>query len=123
MKKILFINFGGIGDEILFLPTIESVKEEFKNSRITLCLEKRSASISSVAPFIDKMITADLKIKGYKKYIEAFKLLLKIRKEKFDIVIASGKSPLIAIFLYLTGIKKRVGYKTKNQKFFFKLCS
>ncbi len=116
MKKILFMNFGGIGDEILFLPTIKSVKDEFKNSSITLCLEKRSASISSVVPCIDKTITTDLKIKGFKKYIEALKLLSKIKKEKFDMVIASGKSPFIAIFLFLTGIKKRIGYKTKNQK-------
>ena len=38
-KKILFINFGGLGDEILFLPTIQSVKKEFPNSEITLSLE------------------------------------------------------------------------------------
>ena len=41
-KRILFINFGGLGDEILFLPTIQSVKKEFPNSRITLALEERS---------------------------------------------------------------------------------
>ena len=29
MKNILVINFGGIGDEILFLPTLISLKKEF----------------------------------------------------------------------------------------------
>ena len=28
-KKVLFINFGGIGDEILFLPTILSFKKQY----------------------------------------------------------------------------------------------
>lgn len=37
-KKILFINFGGLGDEILFLPTIISTKKEFPDSEITLAL-------------------------------------------------------------------------------------
>jgi ADP-heptose:LPS heptosyltransferase len=33
-KRILFINFGGLGDEILFLPTIESIKKEFPKPQI-----------------------------------------------------------------------------------------
>ena len=41
-KNILLINFGGIGDEILFLPVIQSLKNKFPNSKITLCLEGRS---------------------------------------------------------------------------------
>ena len=41
-KRILAINFGGIGDEIFFLPTLISLKKEFPNSEITLALEPRS---------------------------------------------------------------------------------
>ena len=44
-KKILAINFGGIGDEILFLPTLISLKKEFPNSSITLALEPRSKGV------------------------------------------------------------------------------
>ena len=40
--KILFITFGGLGDEILFLPTLISLKKEFPNDKITLALEQRS---------------------------------------------------------------------------------
>ena len=48
VKRILFINFGGLGDEILFLPTIQSVKKEFPNSQITLALEERSKGITTL---------------------------------------------------------------------------
>ena len=34
MKNILAINFGGIGDEIFFLPTLISLKKAFHNSKI-----------------------------------------------------------------------------------------
>lgn len=34
----------------------------------------------------------------------------------FDTVISSGKSPFVAIILFLTGIKTKVGYKTKTSK-------
>ena len=44
VKKVLLINFGGIGDEILFFPTIKSVKQTYPNAKIYLALEKRSKS-------------------------------------------------------------------------------
>ena len=62
-KKILFINFGGIGDEILFLPSILSVKKQFSEAEITLALEERSKGILSLTDVIDKTLFAD--IKGY----------------------------------------------------------
>lgn len=108
--KILFINFGGLGDEILFLPAIISVKKEFPHSEITLALEPRSKGVTSLTNVIDKTLFAD--IKGKNKYIELLKLLVKIWNEKFDMVISSGSNKFIALFLFLTFIKKRYGYNS-----------
>ena len=110
IKKILFINFGGIGDEILFLPSILSVKKQFPEAQITLALEERSKGITTLTDAIDDTLFAD--IKGKKKLIELFKLLLKIWQGKYDIVISSGSNKCIAIFLALTLIKERYGYNT-----------
>lgn len=107
-KRILCINFGGIGDEIFFLPTILSLKEEFPNSFVTLALEPRSKGIKDLTNTIDELIFVDIKKKN--KYIEMLKLLYKARKGHFDIVISSGANKLISILLYLTGIKIRCGY-------------
>lgn len=109
-KKILFINFGGLGDEILFLPTIISLKKEFPNSEITLALEPRSKGVLSLTNIIDNVLFAD--IKGNNKYIELFNLLRQIWNKKFDIVISSGSNKFISIFLFLTFIKTRVGYNS-----------
>lgn len=108
--KILFINFGGLGDEILFLPTIQSVKKEFPNSKITLALEKRSKGICELTNTIDNTLFTD--IKGKNKYVELIKLLFKIWKDKYDIVVSSGSNKFISIFLFLTFIKKKYGYNT-----------
>lgn len=109
-KRILFINFGGIGDEILFLPSIISVKKEFPDSYISLALESRSKSIVTLTDVVDDVICADLKVKN--KYAELLKLLFSIWTKKFDIVVASGSNKFISIFLFLTGIKRRYGYNT-----------
>lgn len=109
-NKILLINFGGIGDEILFLPTLISLKKEFPNSELTLALEPRSKGIKDLTDVIDNTITVD--VKGENKYFAMLKFLMEIRKRKFDIVISSGANKLISVFLLLTGIKKRYGYDT-----------
>ncbi len=110
MKKILAINFGGIGDEIFFLPTLISLKKEFPASHITLALEPRSKGIQTLTDVIDDVILID--VKGKNKYIELFKLILKARHDKFDMVVSSGGNKLISILLFMTGIKKRYGYDT-----------
>jgi len=109
-KKILAINFGGIGDEIFFLPTLLSLKKEFPDSHITLALEPRSKGIKDLTDIIDDVILVD--VKGQNKYFEMFKLLLTARKGHFDMVISSGGNKLISILLFLTGIKERYGYYT-----------
>lgn len=108
--KILFINFGGLGDEILFLPAIISVKKEFPNSEITLALEPRSKGVATLTDIIDETLFAD--IKGKNKYIELLKLLVKIWTKKFDMVISSGSNKFISMFLFFTFIKKRYGYNS-----------
>ncbi len=109
-KKILFINFGGLGDEILFLPTILSVKKQFPDADITLALERRSRGIVSLTEVINHTLYAN--IKGKRKYFELFKLLIKIWRKRFDIVISSGSNKFISIFLFMTFIKEKYGYNT-----------
>lgn len=109
-KKILFINFGGLGDEILFLPTILSVRKQFPDADITLALERRSRGIVSLTEVINHTLYAN--IKGKRKYFELFKLLIKIWRKRFDIVISSGSNKFISIFLFMTFIKEKYGYNT-----------
>ena len=109
-KRILFINFGGIGDEILFLPTIQSIKKKCPNSHITLALEERSKGITSLTDIIDETLYAN--IKGKNKYNELLKLLFKIWGKNYDLVISSGGNKFISIFLFMTLIKNKIGYNT-----------
>ena len=108
--NILAINFGGIGDEIFFLPTLISLKKEFSQCKITLALEPRSKSVKELTDVIDNLFFVD--IKGKNKYLELLKLVFKARCGNFDIVISSGGNKFISILLRLTGIKKCYGYDT-----------
>ena len=109
-EKILVINFGGIGDEILFLPTLKSLKTTYPDCKITLALEARSKSIKDLTDTIDDMILLSPKSKN--KYVEMLKLIYNARKGHYDIVISSGGNKFIPILLFLAGIKKRYGFNT-----------
>lgn len=110
IKKILVINFGGIGDEILFLPTLISLKKEFPEAKITLALEPRSKGIKDLTDLIDDLFLIDVKSKN--KYSELWKLIRLAQKGKFDLVVSSGGNKFISILLFLTGIKFCYGYNT-----------
>ncbi len=114
MDNVLFINYGGIGDEILFLPTLQGFKKLYPNSKITLCLENRAKGIMGLCPLIDDVITVDIKAGGIKKYLNILKLIFKTWTLNFDTVISSGKSPFVAIILFLMKAKKKIGYRTKT---------
>lgn len=111
-KNILLINFGGIGDEILFLPAIQSLRSTYPDSKITLCLESRSGAFLKLTNLIDNHFFADIKTKN--KYIEMLKIYFRALFGKYDLVISSGANPLISIMLFFTGISTRIGFETTN---------
>ncbi len=111
-KNILLINFGGIGDEILFMPVIQSLRKTYPSSKITLCLEGRSSSFVKLTDLLDAHFCIDIKTKN--KYIEMLKLYFKALTGMYDLVIAAGGNPLISLLLFFTGIRTRVGYCTSG---------
>lgn len=105
--KILLINFGGIGDEILFLPAIRAVRAKFFDAEITLCTEKRSRSIENLTNLINNLKTID---NAKNRYFELLKLVFWARLKKFDYIISSGSNQLIPLLLWLMGGKNRIGF-------------
>jgi ADP-heptose:LPS heptosyltransferase len=117
IKKIAFINFGGIGDEILFSPVIEEVKKALPQAHVTLFLEDRSQAVRDLMPNVDTVIALDIqKQSRIKAFFQLWNLL---RNKYFDAVISSGSNPMIPVLLWLSGIPIRVGFGTgkTSQKF------
>ena len=110
IKRILAMNFGGLGDEILFLPALISLRKEYPNAKITLALEPRSKSIQQLTDVIDDVITVD--IKGKNKYSEIFRLITKAIFGDYQMIISSGANPMISIIETMTFIPKKYGFNT-----------
>ena len=111
-KNILLVNFGGIGDEILFQPIISALRKSFPSAKITLCLEERSKAFVNLTNLLDNYFFANIKTKN--KYLEMIKFYFKALTGRYDLVISTGANPLISVLLFFTGIKTRVGYGTSK---------
>ncbi|MBY0550235.1 MAG: glycosyltransferase family 9 protein [Candidatus Obscuribacterales bacterium] len=107
--KMLAVNFGGLGDEVLFLPTLKSIKLEHPDWNVTLLTEPRARSIKQLTDTIDEIITFDIKKRPLlpQDYIELISLL---RRGGYDLILSSGSSMQVSVLLFLSGIKRRVGY-------------
>jgi ADP-heptose:LPS heptosyltransferase len=108
VKRIALVNFGGIGDEILFSPVIAAIREQFPAAHLTLFLEGRSRSVSDLLPGLDAVETVTLQ--GVSRTQLFGELIRRLRGKGFDWVVCSGSSPFISVMLFLTGIPFRVGF-------------
>ncbi|MFA5286982.1 MAG: lipopolysaccharide heptosyltransferase II [Candidatus Omnitrophota bacterium] len=82
-KKILLITLSNIGDVILTLPAIDSLKAGFPQSHITVLASEKVRDIFAGNPFVDKFIIYDKRA----KLKEKIKLFLVLIKNNFDLVV------------------------------------
>lgn len=107
--RLLAINFGGIGDEILFFPTLDTIRKTLPQWHISLLLEPRSRSAKELTEAVDDVLLFDIK-KRPLLLTDMMELLFLIKKGSFDAVVSSGSSPLVSALLFLSGVPHRVGY-------------
>ena len=110
VKNILAVNFGGIGDEILFLPALWSLKKEYPEAKITLALESRAMGIKDISDIIDDVIAVDIKTGN--KYTEILAFIAKAIFGNYDLLVISGANKMMSLIAAATCIPTRIGYDT-----------
>lgn len=110
IHHIGLLNFGGIGDEILFSPVIAALRQALPHAHLTLVLEGRSATVRPLLPPVDSLV--EVQVLGRSRASLFWKLLWLLRNKQFDMVIASGSTPFIPILLALSGAPMRFGFET-----------
>jgi ADP-heptose:LPS heptosyltransferase len=113
--RILALIPGGIGDQILFFPTLETLENEYPQATIDVIVEPRSKSAYRVYPNVHEVLVFDYKDRnGLADYLN---LLGIIRDREYDIALTLGQNWAVGFLLWLNGIPVRVGYKSKNSWF------
>ncbi|MFH1575342.1 MAG: glycosyltransferase family 9 protein, partial [Candidatus Nealsonbacteria bacterium] len=78
--KILIIQIGKIGDMVCTTPIFREIKKKFPQSRLSVIIIPRSKDILKNNPHIDQTIL----ITDYPNFADKFRLINKLRKERYD---------------------------------------
>jgi heptosyltransferase II len=108
-KDILIIRPGGIGDAVLLIPTINSIKKSYPNSHITILAELRNREVFSLVPQVDMVLCYD-RPRDFAKALFG----------KFDVVIDTEQSYLLsAIFARFVRATVKIGFDTNERRRMF----
>lgn len=107
--KIIIRSPNWIGDAVLCLSSIDYIKEKMPQTYITILAKNWVKEIFLNHPAVDEIISLDKP-----KTI----LIKEIKNRNFDTGILFTNSFSSAFLFFITGIKKRVGYKTDLRSLF-----
>jgi ADP-heptose:LPS heptosyltransferase len=118
-KKIIVVDFGGVGDLVLAIPFFRGLKRAFPSSEVSVLCAKRAGEILKEQSYIDKLFLTPITLHGL------LKAGLELRKKRFDMAInlMPETSYFAAIKMYLLFVlisaKKWVGRNTEGRGFFY----
>ena len=114
VKKILIVFLSGIGNFVLFTPTLRAIRNKFRNAEITLLVKQKVN-----AEFIDGEGLVDSIVQSYSGdsllggVCDQASLIYRERKKNYDLVITTfdARGWKLALFIKLIAAKYSVGYK------------
>lgn len=107
--RILALIPGGIGDQILFFPTLETLKQQYPQASIDVLVEPRAKTAYRVSKNVDDVLMFDFQDRN--SFADYLNLLGVLRDREYDAVISLKTSWRIKLLLWLNGIPTRVGYQ------------
>lgn len=116
MKKILVVQTAFIGDVILATALIEKLHIYFPDSQIDFLLRKGNESLFTAHPFLHEVVVWD---KKNNKYLNWRKILLKVRREKYDLLVNLQRFASMGLLAGLSKAKKIIGFRNTPFAFLF----
>lgn len=107
---------GGIGDQLLFFPTLDSLKQNYPDAEIDVVVEPQAKPAYRVSKSVNDVLAFDFKDRN--SPADWANLLGVLRDRDYEAVISSGRDWGTKLLLWLTGIPTRVGYAGSGGTFF-----
>jgi lipopolysaccharide heptosyltransferase II len=113
-KNILIVRTDRIGDVVLSLPLASILKKHFPECRISFLLREYTKPLAENNSYIDEVIVLSGS-NGYTKIWQNIKQL----KNKYDVCIVAYPTFSVALILFLSKIKLRIGTGYRWYSFLF----
>jgi len=105
--KILVIQTAFIGDVVLATPVLEKLHSDFPLAKIDFLLRKGNESLFNGHPFLNKVLIWDKKTN---KGLNLIRLILEIRKTKYDRVMNLHRFSSSGLITLMSGAKEKAGF-------------
>lgn len=109
--RILALVPGGIGDQILFFPTLETLKGKYPNANIDVLIEPPAKAAYRVCKNVNEILAFNYRDRS--SLADYLNLLGVIRDREYDVALSIGTRWAIGLLVWLNGIPTRIGYSGK----------
>lgn len=116
LKKFLIIQTAFTGDVILATSVVEKLHQFFPDAQIDFLLRKGNEGLLENHPFIHEVIVWD---KQQNKLQNLFKIISKVRKNKYDVVVNLHRFASSGLITALSGAKEKIGFDKNPFSFLF----
>jgi ADP-heptose:LPS heptosyltransferase len=114
--RILALVPGGIGDQVLFFPTLDDLRAYYPTAEIDVIVEPRTKGAYRVCKSVDEVLTFDFKDRN--GLADFGNLLGIIRDREYDVALSLAQRGSIGLLLWMSGIPTRIGYEANAGKWF-----
>lgn len=113
-NNILVRGVNWIGDAVMTLPALKSLRKAFKSSNISLLVKPWVSPVFEANPDINEIIRYE---DEYKTIAGRIKLARLLNKKNYDIAILFQNAFDAALLTFLARIKERLGYNRDGRSF------
>jgi heptosyltransferase-2 len=115
-KSFLIIQTAFIGDVVLATALVEKLRIHYPEAKIDFLLRKGNEGLLQGHPHIRKVLVWD---KSYQKLRNKFRLLARIREERYDVVVNVQRYLATGFLTAFSGAAMRVGFDLNPMSFLF----
>jgi len=105
VRKALLVRLRSIGDTVLMTASLRALKSWRPDIEIAVLSEPLSAPVLEDHPLVDKLIIAE------KSLASRARLILRLRRERFDVAFNMHGGTTATLIAALAGAKRSVGYR------------
>ncbi|RPI74979.1 MAG: lipopolysaccharide heptosyltransferase II [Desulfobacteraceae bacterium] len=117
IKQILIRGTNWVGDAVITLPALESVRQTFPDSNLTVLARPWVQAVYENHPAVDRVIPYPKGRNLGERLLLFHKTIKEIRSHSYDLAVLFQNAFEAGLLAYLAGIKYRVGFNTDGRGF------
>jgi heptosyltransferase II len=114
-ERILVVNVNWLGDVLFSTPAIRAIRKKYPSSYIACLVPPRCENVLKNNPYLNEVIVSDDNT-SIASLFKSLRLVLLLRKKKFDTAIFFHRSKTKAWIAKLAGIRSRKGFASHSAR-------